>query len=76
MLSRQFSLEAGNDVLINWTQLLTHTLVGFVKLGTGGFNITIGEIVEFVVPQEFDIFKVAVILALGQLLVLYIWGTG
>ena len=36
----------------------------------------IGEIVDFVLPQEFSITKVAVILALGQLVESYICGTG
>ncbi len=56
--------------------MLTQAFAGFVKFEVGDRKITIGEIVELVVPHEFDIFNVAVILALGQLLVLYTCGTG
>jgi hypothetical protein len=54
------------DVLVNKTQEPTQAIGGFVKLGVGGFKITIGEIVEFVVPHEFEIINCAVIPAFGH----------
>ena len=55
------------DVLTKDTQVFTHAIAGLVKLGVGGFNITIGDIVEVVVPQELETDNVAVINGVGQI---------
>ena len=57
---------AGMDVFVNVTQEPTQAIGGFVKLGVGGFKIIIGEIVELVVPHEFEILNCAVIPELGH----------
>ena len=54
-------------MLVKLIQVLTHAIGGLVKLGFGGFKIIIGDIVDFVSPQEFEIVNVAVINGFGQL---------